>query len=149
MVLAMLFLAAKKGSVFGQMTLTGQRALDWLKDGQCVEIDMIEMGNPKAFADEWNLPEWISGNWMAIIYPVNDWENPILVTQMSVLKWIEKQCIDWDGTIGKGKSINRNKNAVAQLFFNKENPTVEFARRNKTKFAPYDCKVKTKGGKKS
>lgn len=145
--LIVLINVAKKTGVFGQMTLTGSKALDWLKDGQSIEIDMIEMGPPSAFVDEWNLPDWLNSDWMAIIFPVNDWENPVLVSQMSVLKWIENQCVDWEGTIGKAKGIKRNKKPVAQIHFTKENPHVEFSRRNKTKFAPYDCKIKSKKSK--
>jgi hypothetical protein len=141
MVIFIMIGAAKKASVFGQMTLTGTRALDWLKDGQKIEIDMIEMGAPEAFQEDWNLPDWLSAKWIAIVHPTETWMNPVLVTQMSVLRWLENQCLSWEDTIGTAKGIKRNKKPVCQMFFKKEKPAVEFSRQNKTKFAPYECKI--------
>jgi hypothetical protein len=140
-IILMIVNAAKKTGVFGQMTLTNSRALDWLKDKMKIEIDMIEMGDASAFSEDYNLPDWASG-WIAIIKPVSDWMNPVLVTQNTALQWIEGQCVNWqDEKDNVAKGITRNKLPVAQMFFKKEKPVVEFCRKDKTKFAPYECKI--------
>jgi hypothetical protein len=130
-------LAAKKKPVFGQMTLTGSMALDWLKDGLKTAISRVEMGNVEAFTKDFNIPDWASG-WCAIIFPVEEWQNPILVTQMSVLRWLENKCLEWeDADVALAEGTLRNKKAVASLTFDGDNPVVTFTREGKTKFAPY------------
>ena len=137
-------LTAKKTPIFGQMTLTGSRALDWLKPNTKMEIELIEMGDANAFSEDYNLPEWASG-WIAIIHPVETYLNPTLITQKTALQWIENQCIIWtDDKNNVAKGIKRNKLPVAQMFFKKEKPIVEFKRKDKTKFAPYEGKIHTK-----
>ena len=89
----LLFLAAKKKPVFGQMTLGGEKALDWLKAGLEIEVSKVEIGYPAAFKG-WNLPEWAMERvFIGILHPSleaeNDWQNPVLITQGSVLKWLE------------------------------------------------------------
>ena len=136
-VLAALLLAKKTEPVFGQMTLTGSMALDWLKDGLKTEISRVEMGNVEAFTKDFNIPDWASG-WCAIIFPTAEWQNPILVTQMSVLRWLENKCLEWeDAKEALAEGTTRNKKAVASLTFDGGNPTVTFTREGKSKFAPY------------
>ena len=140
-IILMIVNAAKKTGVFGQMTLTNSRALDWLKDKMKIEIEKIEMGDASAFSEDYNLPEW-AGGWIAIIKPASDWMNPVLVTQNTALQWIEGMCVEWeDGAHTVSKGIKRNKMPVAQIVFKKDKPIVEFVRKDKTKFAPYECKI--------
>lgn len=134
-------LAAKKTPVFGQMTLTGSMALDWLKDGLKTSISRVEMGNVEAFTKDFNIPEWASG-WCAIIFPTAEWQNPILVTQMSVLRWLENKCLEWeDAEVALAEGTMRNKKAVASLTFDGDHPEVTFTRDGKSKFAPYHPKL--------
>ena len=136
-VLGALLLAKKTKPVFGQMTLTGSMALDWLKDGLSANISRVEMGDVEAFTEDFNMPEWASG-WCALIFPTAEYMNPILVTQMSVLRWLENQCVDWekdDRALAEG--LTRNKKAVASLTFDGDFPEVTFTREGKGKFAPY------------
>lgn len=139
-------LAAKK-SVFGQMTLTNNRALDFLKEGMKIEIAKIEIGDASAFKEDYNLPTtetvgWDVQGWIAILFGTEEWLNPVLVTQKSVLAWLDSEAADWEQQTGnKAKGITRNKKAVMQLIFGKEKPLVEFSRVSKKKMAPYTPRV--------
>jgi len=138
--------ATKKNKpVFGQMTLTGQQALDWVKDGVRVTASKIQMGSPALF-DEWNIPEWgLTKDVIAIIFPTDKFQNPFLVTQKSILKILEAQCCEWEeagatcdvGT-GNGKTGNGIRRNVAQIVFNENEPTFEFIRPEDAKtYDPY------------
>ena len=85
--LALLLMAKKKTTpVFGQMTLTGEKALDWLKNGTEVQARKIWIGTTY-MAEEYNLPDWAKEKGIiAMIFPIDEWANPILVTQKSVLR---------------------------------------------------------------
>ena len=68
----LLFLATKKKPVFGQMTLTGDLALDWIKAGvdNVVEVCKIEFGSAKLFADNYNIPDYhLEKGVVALLYP--------------------------------------------------------------------------------
>lgn len=141
----LLFLAAKKKPVFGQMTLGGEKALDWLKSGLEIEVSKIEIGYPAAFKG-WNLPEWAHDRvFIGILHPSleaeNDWKNPVLITQGSVLKWLESKCQEWEEEGATTTTAEAGK--IGILEFNENLPTMCFNRDPKAgQFAPYLCAIK-------
>ena len=85
----LLFLAAKKQPVFGQLTLTGELALDWVKMGEenIITARKIEFASARVFADDYNIQDYhIEKGLVALIYPLSEWGNPMLITQKSILK---------------------------------------------------------------
>jgi len=142
----MILNAAKKTSIFGQLTLSNNRALNYVKENDKIEIGKIEMGDATAFENDYNLPTSESVGWdcagmIAILFTTQDGELPYLVTQSTILSWLDSEAAEWEHTTGNiAKGISRNKKAIFQLVFGKEKPTVEFIRmknvKNK-KMAPY------------
>jgi hypothetical protein len=122
--------------VFGQLTLGGSMALDWLKSGTVVFIASIMIADVKAFTTRWDIPEWATG-FAAIIQPAEAHLNPVLVTQMSVVRWLENKCVEWEGVIGEGYMQTINEVQVATLDLDSI-PEVLFERTGKGKFDPYN-----------
>jgi hypothetical protein len=123
-------------AVFGQLTLGGSMALDWLKNGMVVFMASIMIGDAKAFEQRWEIPEWASG-FVAIIKPAEAHLNPVLVTQMSVIRWLETKCAEWEGIIGTATMEKMNGIQVAILELDSI-PEVVFERTGKGKFVPYN-----------
>ena len=125
--------------VFGQMTLTGEKALDWLKNGTIVTARKIWMGSP-GMADEYNMPDWAKDKGLvALIFPIDEWANPILVTQKSVLRALEAKCAEWEAA---GATVNILTNAlagqIAEIIFEENQPEMEFIRpEDGPTYAPY------------
>jgi len=136
-------LATKKKPVFGQLTLTGEMALDWLKPGSKIVAGKIMIGNIGSFP-EYNVPEWAQdrSTEIAVIVHANEHLNPLLVTQKSVLRAIESKCVEWEAQgaecfVEKAGSSNR-----AVLVFAESQIVLEFKRDLKAgKFAPYTMEV--------
>ena len=126
----------EKKAVFGQLTLGGSMALDWLKNGMVVFMASIMIGDAKAFSQRWDIPEWASG-FVAIIKPAEAHLNPVLVTQMSVIRWLETKCAEWEGIIGTATMEKMNGIQVAILELDSI-PEVAFERTGKGKFDPYN-----------
>lgn len=133
-------LAAKKKPVFGQLTLTGQLAVDWLKPKTEVTVRKISFFNPQLIDADWNFPEWaMTKQTIALIFPLSEWENPIMVTQASVLKWLEAKCVDWEA---KGATVS-STSVESIIEFDANHPEMTFNRDEKAgKFAPYLCALK-------
>lgn len=133
-------LAAKKKPIFGQLTLTGKLAVDWLKPKTEVTVRKITFCNPQLMTDEWNLPEWVMNKTtIALIFPLSEWENPIMVNQASVLKWLEARCVLWEEA-GAAVSASKHQQHVE---FDANHPVMTFNRDEKAgKFAPYLCAIK-------
>lgn len=131
-ILALLGLVDKK-PVFGQMTLTGQKALDWLKNGTNVQARKIWMGNTNLFDSDWNMPQWaLDKGVCALIFPANEYDNPILVTQKSVLRVIEAKCMEWEA---EGCAVNiltisgsGATGQIAEILFEENGPIMDFKR---------------------
>ena len=125
--------------VFGQMTLTGEKALDWLKNGTEVTARKIWIGSV-GMADEYNLPDWAKDKGIiAMIFPIDEWANPILVTQKSVLRVLEAKCAEWEAA---GAIVNILTNAVGgqigEIIFEEDQPKMEFIRpEDGPTYAPY------------
>lgn len=129
----------KKTPVFGQMTLTGEKALDWLKNGTTVTVRKIWMGST-GMAEEYNLPDWAKDKGViAMLFPIDEWANPILVTQKSVLRILEAKCAEWEEA---GAAVNVLTNAlngqIAEILFEENQPSMEFIRpEDGPTYAPY------------
>ena len=141
--LLVLGLAAKKKPVFGQLTLTGEMALDWLKNGSAIIAGRIMIGAIGSFP-EYNVPEWAQDRStdIAIIVHANEHLNPLLVTQKSVLRAIEIECVKWEE---QGAKCYLEKSGSAQravLEFAENQIELKFTRDEKAgKFAPYEMEV--------
>ena len=133
-------LAAKKKPVFGQMTLPGELALDWMKPGTEITATKIQMGHPTQFQETWNVPEWAKEKAVvALLFPEDIFRNPIFVSQASICKWIEAKCAEWEAA-GANCSV---KKQVATIEFDENFPVMVFNRDEKAgKFAPYLCALK-------
>jgi hypothetical protein len=138
--LALLAMAKKKKTpVFGQMTLTGEKALDWLKNGTTVTVRKIWMGST-GMAEDYNLPDWAKDKGViAMLFPIDEWANPILVTQKSVLRILEAKCAEWEEA---GAAVNVLTNAlngqIAEILFEENEPSMEFIRpEDGPTYAPY------------
>lgn len=133
-----MLMAKKKTPIFGQMTLTGEKALDWVKDGVKVTASKIQMGGPMNF-DEWNLPEWgKEKTHLALIFPVDAYANPFLVTQASILKVLEAKCAEFEEQGCLVEMVKTTGGPLAQITFSENHPTFEFIRpKNAKTYDPY------------
>jgi len=138
--LALLLMAKKKTTpVFGQMTLTGEKALDWLKNGTEVQARKIWIGTTY-MAEDYNLPDWAKEKGIiAMIFPIDEWANPILVTQKSVLRVLEAKCAEWEA---EGAIVNiltkQGTGQIGEIIFEENQPRMEFIRpEDGPTYAPY------------
>jgi hypothetical protein len=131
----MLFSMVKKDMpVFGQLTLTGEKALNWLKNGDVIIASKIWMCHPNALS-EWNVPEWAKDKGVvAVIFAMNEWENPMLVTQKSVLRILEAKLAIWEEAGALCDTVKIGDGIVCQIKFEEVNPQFTFSR-------PADCKT--------
>jgi len=124
--------------VFGQMTLTGEKALDWVRDGVKVTASKIQIGTPQAFSD-FNVPEWAAEKgYLALIFPLDPYANPFLVSQKSILKILEAKCCEFEAKGASVETVKLNGSNVAQVTFDENEPTFEFLRpENAKQYDPY------------
>ena len=144
LVLLALGLAAKKKPVFGQLTLTGEMALDWLKPDSSIIAGKIMIGQQGAFP-EYNVPEWAQERTseIAIIVHANEHLNPLLVTQKSVLRALEAKCVEWESEGAKCYVEKAGSAQRAVLEFGENQIELTFTRSaNGGKFAPYVMTIK-------
>ena len=140
----MLFSMVKnKMPIFGQLTLTGEKALNWLKNGDEITAKVIWFCSVSALSD-WNVPEWAKEKGIcALIFPINDFENPMFITQKSVLKILEAQCVVWEEG-GADCSIIGTKlqGQKMQIHFAENQPKIAFSRPDGcATYAPYEVKI--------
>ena len=105
-VLALVGLAKNKKPVFGQLTLTGEKALDWLKTadaekegGISFAFQRIRMVLTETLASEgWNVPDWKEGRtWTALGFLAEpEYANPIWIHQRSAVQELERRMADWE-----------------------------------------------------
>ena len=136
-------LAAKKKPVFGQLTLTGEMALDWLKPGSEIHAGKIMFGPLGAFP-EYNVPDWAieRNKEIVIIVHQNTVMNPLLVTQRSVMKALEAHCVEWEsqGALCQVEKVASTTRATIE--FDEGGPHLKFDRDPKAgKFAPYTVTI--------
>ena len=137
-------MASKKNTeakpVFGQLTLTGELALDWMKPDTEVIVAKIEIGPIGAFP-EYNVPEWASERTgdIALIHDANHYANPILVTQRSILRALEIYCVEMEEAGADTEVLKTGTAQKGVISFQENNPTLKFTRDgSKGQFAPYE-----------
>lgn len=133
----------KKKPVFGQLTLTGDLALDWMKNGTERTVAKIDLGPIAAFQD-YNVPDWANEKTgdIALLHSPNQYDNPVLVTQRSILRALEIFCVEMEekGAVTSVETafgcqfgrLELNDNPVKMTFTRDE---------TKGKFAPYEMEV--------
>lgn len=139
-VLAFIGLAkTNKKPVFGQLTLTGEKALDWLKtadaeakDGVTYQVTKIRIAMARTLADEgWNIPEWKEGGAFTALLTLDEgFANPIWVHQRSAVQGIEHMCAQWESD---GAQVN---DATHEIDFGDQAVTLNF-KRGKGTYARY------------
>lgn len=135
-------LAKKKESVFGQLTLTGSMALDWLKPGTKIQAQKIMFGVINSFL-EYDMPDWAKerNEQVVVVQPVGP-GNPLLITQNGVMKSLEAQCVIWESE-GANCTVEQTDGAPRHVIAFDESVQIEFKRDLKAgKFAPYEVKIK-------
>lgn len=105
-ILALAGLVKNKKPVFGQLTLTGEKALDWLKTADAEReggitfcFQRIRMVLTETLAAEgWNVPDWKDGRtWTALGWLCEpEYANPIWVHQRSAVQELERRLADWE-----------------------------------------------------
>ena len=142
-IMALLGAAKKtKTPVFGQLTLTGEKAVDWVKPDSMITARKIWIGHAGAF-DDYNLPEWAKEKGMvALIFPLSEWGNPMLVTQKSILRVLEAKCAEFEAS-GSAVNIFKSHNVqIAEIIFEENEPTFTFIRpKNAKQFDPYKVAI--------
>jgi len=132
--------ATKKAKmpVFGQMTLTGEKALDWMKNETAITTRKIEMGAAALFGD-WNMPDWAKEKGIvALLYPIDEWANPVLVTQKSILRVLEAKCAEWEAAGAAVTVMKVQLGQIAVIEFEENHPRMEFLRpADGPTYAPY------------
>ena len=129
--------------VFGQLTLTGQLALDWVKNPTEIIASKIWFCNVSALTD-WNVPEWAKDKGIvALIFPVDEWGNPLFVTQKSILKILEYNCAKWESEGAKvalvGTKIQGQK---SEIVFSENHPHFKFSKPDDARqFDPYNVVI--------
>ena len=139
MIMALLGAAKKaKMPVFGQMTLTGEKALDWMKNETVITTRKIEMGAAPLF-DGWNMPDWAKEKGIvALLYPIDEWANPVLVTQKSILRVLEAKCAEWEAAGAAVTIMKVQLGQIAVIEFDENQPRMEFLRpADGPTYAPY------------
>ena len=132
-----------KMPIFGQLTLTGEKALNWLKNGDEITAKIIWFCSVSALSD-WNVPEWAKEKGIcALIFPINDFENPMFITQKSVLKILEAQCVVWEEAGANCKIIGTKlQGQKTQIMFEENQPSFTFSRPDGCPtYAPYEVKI--------
>ena len=137
--LGLLGLTKNGKPVFGQLTLTGEKALDWLKTADA-EIDggvtytftRIRMVLTETLAAEgWNVPDWKDGRtWTCVCWLSEpEYANPIWVHQRSAVQEIETRMAAWEAN---GAAVNDKDHSIdfgdAPVSLNFYRPPGKFAR---------------------
>ena len=132
----------KKKPVFGQLTLTGELALDWMKNGMEVSVARVDIGPIGAF-QEYNVPEWASQKTgeIAILHNPNQFANPVLVTQRSILRQLEIWCVEKESE-GATTSVETSHGVqFGRLDLEENEVKLSFSRdETKGQYAPYEMK---------
>lgn len=118
-VLALAGLAKNKKPVFGQLTLSGEKALDWLKtadaereEGVTYCFQRIRMVLTETLAAEgWNVPDWKEGRtWTALGWLCEpEYANPIWIHQRSAVQEIEACLAEWEAA---GAQVNEKDHSI-------------------------------------
>jgi len=125
-------------SLFGQMTLLGLMALNWLKaEGKTTQIKRILMGDSRAFESQYEMPPFAKGI-IAIVHDVDKFVTPLFVNQNSVLQWLETMCIEWDNNCAEAIQCD---GYVELIIEDGREPVVNFKKSGKGQFDEYTCTI--------
>ena len=141
--LSVIMVKKTKMPLFGQLTLTGEKALDWVKKPTEITAKFIWFCSVNSLS-EWNVPEWAKDKGIvALIFPTNEWGNPVFVTQNSILKVLESMCADWESKGAKCQVIGTKiQGQKTQIMFEENEPTFKFSRPENCKtYDPYIVEV--------
>jgi len=144
MVFAMVKKTAKP--LFGQLTLTGELALDWIKKDKVNEITAAKIWfcNISALVQDWNTQPWmLDKGIVALIFPTSEWGNPLFISQKSILKVLESRCVDWEASGAKVSLVgNKLQGQKTCIEFPENPPTFKIYREKGYKdFDPYIVEV--------
>jgi hypothetical protein len=106
--------ARKKKPVFGQMTLTASKALEYLKTSDKPFVRQVQkiiwISKHEAEKDGWAVPDWVleneKYNWTAILIDVVATEIPLFVYQSSALQLIEAKLMSLEQSGALIEQIN-------------------------------------------
>lgn len=133
----------KKKSVFGQLTLTGVKALDWLKSSQATEkggfttavLREIWFCCPKWLMEQtYAVPDWGLEKPMVLVMFERHTGRAILVHQKSAMEAVETLCVAWEEngmevkSEAKGKKHRLTFKDDMEVSMNFQRGTGEFAR---------------------
>jgi len=125
-------------SLFGQMTLLGLMALNWLKaEGKTTQIKRILMGDSRAFESLYEMPPFAKGI-IAIVHDVDKFVTPLFVNQNSVLQWLETMCIEWDDNCAKAIQCD---GYLELIIDDGREPVVKMIKSGKAQFDEYNCTI--------
>jgi len=132
-----------KMPVFGQLTLTGELALDWVKNPTEIIASKIWFCSVNALGD-WNVPEWAKEKGIvALIFPIDEWGNPLFVTQKSILKVLEYNCAKWEEQGAKCSLVGtKTQGQKSEILFAENHPHFKFSKKENAKqFDPYMVEI--------
>lgn len=129
---------------FGQATLSGTQALDWVKPGRTAHPLGVTMGNGHSLAEAgYRIPDWATEKDAWIIHQRDDPtgmepRTPVLVTQRSIIRQLDRwaSAAEDDGA----KAVDDEHGNVT-LMVSEDIVTVWTFTRGKGKFAPYMVEV--------
>ena len=109
-------------------------------DGLKYTATKIEFASAKVFADDFNIPDYhLEKGIVALIYPLSEWGNPVLVTQKSILKPLEAMCSKWELEGASCTNVKVGKATIGRIEFSEKQPTITMFKDKKSKqFAPYE-----------
>jgi hypothetical protein len=149
---AMALMAGKKKAtapIFGQLTLTNDLALEYLKsslDGFTRRATKILWITPlEAQAKGYSIPDWVIQNyekfeWSAIVYDESNDVLPLFVYQNSALQELEKKLAEFEA---EGAEIVQDSPRSMTINFGDNPAVMRFWRNEKGgKFARYHLEVK-------
>ena len=104
----------KKKPVFGQMTLTAVKALEFLKTSDKPFVRQVQkiiwIQKHEAEKDGWDVPHWVleseKHNWTVILVDESQGELPLFVYQTSALQLIEAKLMSLEADGAKIDQIN-------------------------------------------
>lgn len=141
-------LAAKKKTVFGQMTLDAKKALEYLKTTtepiHKNVTQFIWVHKIRAELEDWHLPNWVLENdkydWICIL-EVED-GLPFLVYQKSALRGIEAHLMKLEA---EGATVKMDKKNMMTVDMGDESVALSLWRNpNGGKFAPFNVEFPQK-----
>jgi len=141
-------LAAKKKTVFGQMTLNSKKALEYLKTTTepitRTVTRFIWVHKIRADVEEWELPNWVMENdkydWICIMEVVGG--LPFLVYQKSALRGIEAHLMKLEAN---GAEVKMDKKNMMTVDLGDDSVALSMWRNpNGGKFAPFNIEFDIK-----